>query len=130
MIVVTATAAIPMLSRKISTPCSLTATELTAPLVRSARPRAARRLIAATSKIPSTSSSATPMNEPSRCQRPFHRGAVTAPRRPASPRMISSVSGSTRTSQSGARAGRPPGLGVPTASDGAVRGWRLVIASF
>ena len=111
----TATAIIPAVSTKMSTPRSLTATALTvvAPALCASTP-AERRQIVITSRAPSTTSSARPTTRPSRCSGPSHRGVATAPRSPASPRMISSIRGSNRTSHCSAQPGRDPPPGVPS----------------
>src|SRR5580704_14838580 len=137
---ITATAIIPPPSTKTSTPRSLAATSLAGTVMTGdAFSLSARRLIVTASRTPSTTSSAKPMTTSSRCSGPSHRGFVTAPCSPVSPRMISSASGSTSTGtgQRGAEPGRPPpdvpvSSGVPVSPGvpgGIVPGWRLVMVS-
>ena len=74
----------------------------------------------------------SPTASPSRCSGPFQRGVATAPRSPASPRMISSASGSNRSHswRAPARAPTSPGAATrPVVSGGIAPGWRLVMAS-
>jgi hypothetical protein len=72
------------------------------------------------------------MATPSCRSGPFHRGAVTTPRSPASPSRISSASGTTCAQGWPGRAARGPATGLPVSPvvpGAVVRGWRLVIAS-
>ena len=65
-------------------------------------------------------------------QRPFHRGLVTAPRSPATPRMTSSVSGST-SGQDGPRRALGPGSGArvsPVVPGPVVPGWLVIPSRF
>ena len=87
-----ATATAPAPSVNTSMPRSLRATA-------SWLPDAVRPSVTA-NRISSTTSRAMPTATPSRCSGPSHRGVATTPRSPASPRMISSASGSNRSSQS------------------------------
>ncbi len=127
----TATAIMPAPSTNVSTPRSLAATSLTGtPPIRAAREALDRRRWVSTSRTPRITSSARPMTAPSCRSGPFHRGVVTAPRSPASPRMTSSVSGRT-SGQDGPEPALGPASGVPVSPvvpGPVVPGW-LVIAS-
>ena len=87
--VATATATTPAPSANRSTPRSLRAAASWLP--------DSMRLTVISRRISSTTSRAMPMATPSRCSGPSHRWVATAPRNPASPRMISSASGSNRS---------------------------------
>ena len=115
-----------------STPRSLAATSLSgAPWAWAAFTAADRRRTVITSRTPRITSSTRPMTTPSCRSGPFQCGALTTPRSPASPRRISSVSGTTSVQAwPGAARGPAPGVPVSRAVPGAVvPGWRLVIAS-
>ena len=86
-----------------------------------------------TIRIANTASRAIPTASPSRCSGPFQRGVTTEPRSPASPKTISSTSGSNRSHSWRAPARAPTSPGAPTrpvVSGGIAPGWRLVMASF
>ena len=120
-----ATATIPAPRTRMSTPRSLAGTSLSgAPWAWAAFTAAARRRTVITSRTPSITSSTRPMTTPSCRSGPFQCGALTTPRSPASPKRISSVSGTTSVQ---AWPGLAPGVPVFGA---VVPGWRLVIASF
>jgi len=121
----TATATIPAASTAVSTARSLAATlSGGTPLLAAAAFSAAdRRRSVITSMAPSTTSSARPMTGPSCRSGPFQRGVATAPRSPASPRMISSTSVTTSGQ------GWPAAERGPAPVPGAVRSGSLVIRS-
>jgi hypothetical protein len=128
----TATAIMPAPSTNMSTPRSLAGTSFAgAPLGLAPRKALDLRHMVAASRTPRITLSARPMATPSCRSGPFHRGAVTAPRSPASPSRISSASGTTCV-QGWPCAAPGPSSGSsvsPVIPGPVVPGWRLLMAS-